>query len=314
MALGRLIQALHDAAQAEDVGGFRREALTRLRACVPFRFAIWGEATVSDRLQLLEPQLLGLEPSQLPDVEQAATLDPRLNLVLGSPGRAHAYSIAPTDPDALRTVCARIGVGHVMSIANFQPIAGVASGIVLVRSADQPPFETADREFVEAAFPHLVSGWTNSQIHGLLVAAGLAPRRPLYAAAVREGCLVAAEPGFLDMLREEWPHWSGPVLPADVMRATGAYLGERVRVELLVADQPGLLLATARARMDADRLTPRQLEVARLRAAGKDYRTIAAALGVAPATARNHIAAIHATLNVQKNSEIGMLLTEAGLL
>jgi DNA-binding NarL/FixJ family response regulator len=66
--------------------------------------------------------------------------------------------------------------------------------------------------------------------------------------------------------------------------------------------------------MDADRLTPRQLEVARLRAAGKDYRTIAAALGVAPATARNHIAAIHATLNVQKNSEIGMLLTEAGLL
>jgi DNA-binding CsgD family transcriptional regulator len=60
-----------------------------------------------------------------------------------------------------------------------------------------------------------------------------------------------------------------------------------------------------------DDLTARERRVAELSARGLTYRDIASVLGLAPATARNHLAAVHRRLGVTRNSEVASLLATA---
>jgi DNA-binding CsgD family transcriptional regulator len=50
---------------------------------------------------------------------------------------------------------------------------------------------------------------------------------------------------------------------------------------------------------------------AELCAQSASYRDIAATLGIAPAIARNHIAAVHKRLGVNRNAAIASLLAQA---
>ena len=67
-------------------------------------------------------------------------------------------------------------------------------------------------------------------------------------------------------------------------------------------------LVIARERSVVDDLTVRELSVAQLCAQGFTYKDISARLRLAPATARNHIAAVHRRLGVTRNSEVSGLL------
>jgi DNA-binding CsgD family transcriptional regulator len=167
---------------------------------------------------------------------------------------------------------------------------------------------------MEAAFVHLLRCWSENQIRALgreiAAAAGLSS----HAAASHHGVVSAAQEGFLVLFRREWPGWRGPMLP-DAVRglllapAGDRYLGKDIVLSIRHGHDVSLLLI--RERVVADNLRPRERAVAQLCAGGASYRDIAQALGIAPATARNHIAAVHRRLGVNRNSEISALLAAA---
>lgn len=115
-----------------------------------------------------------------------------------------------------------------------------------------------------------------------------------------QGCLIFSDARFRELLAAEWG--TRPVVkmpgPAWAAFAAGrsAFLGGAVLIRSL-ADQ-GLLMLTARPRCAADRLTEREMAVARRVAKGLTYREIATELHRAPATVRNHIQAIYEKLGV----------------
>ncbi|MBL9053102.1 MAG: helix-turn-helix transcriptional regulator [Tabrizicola sp.] len=57
-----------------------------------------------------------------------------------------------------------------------------------------------------------------------------------------------------------------------------------------------------------DALTPRQAEVARALAEGLSTKTIAQRLGIAPSTAKDHIAAVMAVLGAKRRAEVAALI------
>src|SRR5581483_1994091 len=91
--------------------------------------------------------------------------------------------------------------------------------------------------------------------------------------------------------------------------ALGVYLGKRIVAYAKTAVDTALIVA--RERSVVDDLTPRERSVADLCAQGLTYRDIASWLGLAPATARNHLAAVHRRLGVTRNSEVASLLAMA---
>ncbi|MBS0362242.1 MAG: helix-turn-helix transcriptional regulator [Proteobacteria bacterium] len=293
---------------------FRRDALRELQTQVGFDQAIWAEALIADQLSLRSAELHNIDEAARADFERAAFADPRLPTVLGAPGRAHAYSVRPDDPVEYRERVARIDVGHFISICQFDPILGVASGVVLFAAPQRGPFSDGERSFVEAAFPHLMAGWSRCQVVALERSARAKQSLPRFSAACRGATIDAAEPEFLSLMRTEWPHWVGPRLPTPLIdpvtgAALGFYLGKQVVAHAKVAVDTALVVARKRSLVDD--LTARERAVAELCAQGLTYRDIAAWLSLAPATARNHLAAVHRRLGVTRNSEVASLLAMA---
>jgi DNA-binding CsgD family transcriptional regulator len=304
-SLGALFQWI----QASDlsVKDFRREALEQLCAHVAFDKAIWANADISGQMSLRSAELFNIASAQRPDFERAAFADPRLLQVLQAPGVAHAYSVGPDDPVVYRELTEAIDVGHVISIAHFDMTLGVASGITLVRPARAQAFNEASRHFVEIVFPLLITGWTKCQLAALETASS----RLLTTAACTDGVLNAAGPGFLALMHQEWPDWTGPHLPPELIEPISeepkpTYLGQHIVINARMAVDTALI--TARPRSAVDDLTARERAVAELCAQGLTYKEISAVLHLAPATTRNHIAAVHKRLDVARNSEIARVL------
>jgi DNA-binding CsgD family transcriptional regulator len=293
---------------------FRQAALKALQRHIDFAAAIWGSAAIGTGLAFREVMMVGLPESAIAEVEAGASADPRLLHVLSTPGTSVAYSIGAADPEIMQVQMARYGVKHIMSTAFFDAELGIATGIVLLGSDTAPPFDEPARQFMEAAFGHLLRCWSENQIRALereiAAAAGLAN----HAAASYHGVVSAAQEGFLVLFRCEWPGWHGPLLP-DPVRAllsgpdSGRFTGQKVVLTVRHGHDVSLLLI--RERVVADELRAREREVASLCAGGASYREIADVLGFAPATARNHIAAVHRRLGVSRNSEISALLAAA---
>ena len=293
---------------------FRQAALAALKRHVEFTAAIWGSAAIGAGLAFREVVLTGLPQTAIAEVEAGASVDPRLLSVLGAPGTSMAYSVGVDDPELMQVQMARYGVKHIMSTAFFDAELGLASGIVLLGAEAALPFDAAAQRFMEAAFGHLLRCWSENQIRALgreiAAAAGLSS----HAAASHHGVVSAAQEGFLALFRREWPGWHGPVLP-DAVRGLllgpegGRHTGEQIVLSVRHGHDVSLLLI--RERVVADDLRPRERAVAQLCAGGATYRDIAKTLGIAPATARNHIAAVHRRLGVSRNSEISALLAAA---
>ena len=313
-ALSELIIWIQTNSQDGASATFRRDAIDRLQTQIGFDQAIWAQAVISEGLSLRSAQLHNIEEQARADFERAASADPRLPVVLGAPETAHAYSVRPDDPELYRELVAQIDVGHFISICRFDPILGIASGIVLFGARGRDPFSEEQRRFVEAAFPHLMAGWTHAQVVELERQARASQAFPRFSAVCRGATLDAAEPEFLTLMRAEWPDWVGPRLPGALIdprtgTALAAYAGKRIVIHGKIAVDTTLIVA--RERSVADELTARERAVAELCAQGLNYREIAARLQVAPATARNHFAAVHRRLGVTRNSEVAGLLAMA---
>ncbi|MBC7634870.1 MAG: helix-turn-helix transcriptional regulator [Acetobacteraceae bacterium] len=293
---------------------FRQSALAALQCHIEFAAGIWGSAAIGAGLAFREVVLTGLPESAIAEVEAGASADPRLLSVLGAPGTTVAYTVGADDPEIMQVQMARYGVKHIMSTAFFDAELGLASGIVLLGADTAPPFDQPAQLFMEAAFGHLLRCWSENQIRALgreiAAAAGLSS----YAAASHHGVVSAAQDEFLTLFRREWPGWRGPLLP-DAVRGLllgpegGRHMGQEIVLSVRHGHDVSLLLI--RERVVADDLRPRELAVAQLCAGGASYRDIAESLGIAPATARNHIAAVHRRLGVSRNSEISALLAAA---
>lgn len=281
---------------------------------IGFTAAVWGSAAIGGGLAFHEVSVIGLPDSAIAEAATGASADPRLMTVLSAPGTSFSYSVGEDDPEVMRTLMARHGIKHIMSTAFFDAGLGLASGIVLIGADTASAFSETEREFMEAAFPHLLRCWSENQISALSRETSAAEKNPRHSAASHHGIVVAAEEGFLALFQREWPGWKGPLLPERVREMllgpeAGRHVGEAVVLSVRHGHDVSLLLI--RERVKADDLRPRERAVAELCASGLSYREIAETLGIALATARNHIAAVHRRLGVSRNSEISALLAEA---
>jgi DNA-binding CsgD family transcriptional regulator len=313
--LAALFQWLQDNSQTCAASTFRRDALVQLKAIIAFDRAIWADANIADGLSLGSAELFNFASADLPDIELAASLDPRLSQVLMEQRKAHSYSVDPTDSVPYRELTRKLGIGQIMSIAQFDQVMGTAAGMVFCRASG--PFEENSRRLLEIAFPLLLTAWTNCQLADLARSNRSYPTERAFSASSRRALLIAAEPQFLTLLRTEWPAWAGPHLPKELCgRGTSdpieLYLGAKIVIRSSASVDTSLL--TIRPRVAVDDLTLREHRVAELCAQGKTYREISTLLDLAPSTTRNHIASIHRRLGVSRNSEVATQLRITGYL
>ncbi len=311
--LSEFLETLAGHVSASAPHSFRKNVLFSLSRYIGFDGAIWGEAHITDRMTLHEPEVVGLPSDDLSDVQAAAYSDPHMQLVFQQPGSPVAYSVDENSPKALIDYTSQNDVKHIMSTAQFDPEIGLASGLVLTRRPENHAFNKIEEAYMFALFPHLIRCWAENQICFARSEIDKDHRNKVFAVVSRLGHISGAEKGFFSKLRLEWPNHQGPELPDEIKslvsrRSLASHTGGKIVVKCHPTKDLSLLVV--RSRVKADSLTKKQLTVARLCVDGLTYREIAKHLSIAPSTARNHIAAIHERLAVNRNSEIAGLLAE----
>lgn len=313
-ALGAATQRLIQLVRETPPERFQDEAITVLRGALRFNVSMWGSATVHDAVvQPHSYHVTGAPPEQSAQAyvayEAVKDLDWVARTAISRPGTCVVFDgrtpPAEASPDWLRFL-ETFEIRHVLSTMLVQPISRLAVFLSLYRAGRDDAYTDAECQLVETLVPILATTWDANRLHAL--EAGREPRDPDAGTAMADayGFLHVAEPRFAEVLRGEWPSWSGPTLPEPLLPLLTrgrTWRGSRMVVR---ASPPvdGFTTLRAQARSPVDRLSPRELQVARMWADGLQTEAIASALGIRPVSVRNKVQRIYLKLGVHGRIEM----------
>lgn len=208
--------------------------------------------------------------------------------------------------------CKNFGLEHIVATGTIDPDTCLLNSICFYRSNVGQPFTERERALKEILFQHLIeaarTNWLTNLPHMF------SPRQRssfnALAACDNSGLLHVAMPSFVEVCRMEWPLWKGPSLPQEILDTmpNQNYIGQSIVISILRTNE--LTLLRARAKIPADKLSSRELEIAQHISAGEDYKTIAINLGISPTTVKTHTSNIYEKLGINDKATLGVELSK----
>lgn len=312
--LSRTLREIHRLSREAPVAEFQDAAFEAMKGLIRFDAAYWGGGREPLEAVILHYVHLHRLPEELNAVFEKVKSHPKHIEVISqcviNAGQAQVFDVHEA---GIGDFYGPFGVDQVVSLYQHDADLGLYHVVSLYR-AGKERFTEQERLLFESAVPHLLDAWRECNLLHLTGAnRDACPLTPAAALLDKKGVVHFARPAFVDLLRREWPDWRGPFLPEAMRRMQdGSFTGEQVAVRF--TPQSDLFLAVARTKGPLDRLTARELEVAKQLARGASHKEIASNLAIAPATVRNHIASIHAKLGSGKGTQVAAMLMNEGWL
>lgn len=323
--LSALLLELYRGAQVMPLAEFPNFALALVRGVLP---------SDSGRLLLLEKDADGVavqgahlynEPVEtVPEWAGINRLDPMVPSVIAQLGLALSFH-APTHYAGRERVemldyarrhghqNARV-VGHAPkgngARREMGKDVGELEAISLFRANPNAHFGAGQSSLLTRLAPHLLEALAINRALALR-AHGQDSGRGGVAIVREDGLLLYCDGAMWTQLQDEWPDWRGPRLPSPLWLAlvksgSPGHVGGLVR---FAASRIGSLLFLSVERVcPLDRLTAREIAVARMYGAGKSYKEIAQQTKLSPATVRNYLARVYAKLKISGKAELAVLL------
>lgn len=312
--LSRTLREIHRLSREVPVAGFQDAAFEAMKELIRFDTGYWGGGREPVEAVVVHYQHLHRLPAEMSAAFEKVKSRPKhvefISRCVINAGQAQAFDTREAGVDDFYSP---YGINQVVTLYQHDADLGLYHVLSLYRCGEER-FTEEERLLFESAVPHLQDAWRESKLLHLSDAnRDACPLTPGAALLDKEGVVHFARPAFVELLRREWPEWRGPFVPEAMRRVQeGSFVGEQVAVRF--TPQNNLFLAVARVKGPLDRLTARELEVAKQLAKGASHKEIARDLALAPATARNHIASIHAKLDSNKAAQVATLLLNEGWL
>lgn len=316
-SVSSLLMQLYQAARSPSVQQFQEDAVHALRERLPFDACLWGMGTLVEGHTHTHGAYVWNMPADAVDL---LNLTESQNVVArrcaGAPDVAHCFTAQDLQATPQTALLAQYqGVRQVLCIATIDRLSSLVGYLSLARAGDDPPFGPEDQRWLTLLMPHLNAMLNLSrvaQIEQIRHQRGTAHTR--LGVTDAKGILHVMEPGFDQLLREEWPGWHGPWLPTALLGHPGGVKPRHEGVHLLVevtgvAEQ---LLITLTRRGPSDRLTRQERTCAEAYAQGASYKEVARQLGLAPATVRHHLREAYAKLGVSDKAALAQVLRAPG--
>lgn len=312
--LGDLLLTLYRSAREVPLEEFQEQALTLLKALLPFDAARWGSG-IRDAQGVVfhAPYLFNDSPDSLHDYAPVRDQDKVAFYCMAHPGvTVNCYLPEQSrHSKELEDYALRYGHEHGLVTGFHNPETGVLVSVSLYRASKERAFSEAQRQLMQAVFPHLQEALKISQTLQAERYREAGGGRWSVAVADLGGVLCFAEPRFSEALQTEWPGASRHVVPRELFRHLLAtpyqpFAGRQIVVTPCITKH--LMFLKVRAREALDSLTHREREIAELVAAGLTHKEVAKTLKISPATVNNHLRAIHDLMGVHNNAELAAQL------
>ena len=313
--LSQVLLELHRAGREAPYGQFQATALELIQSVVAFDSAWWGNAA-ADPVEIHRLHLHNCPSTILADYEPYMDQDFFRDALIANPGRTINMADLITRAKFVRTalyreVGRRYRIEWSLGTLMVEPVSSLYEFLTLWRHDGTKPFSENERRTKELLMPHLVDAHRNARLRAVL--GGEGARQDRWAVADVRGYLREASPGFIHELRRRWPHWQGSRLPSEMLdsvRAADTFGMPGLRLQIVSKGEFRYVEVVAESVLD--RLSGREREIALRYASGETYGEIALALGLSPATVRNHIARCFRKLAVNNKTELVLRVTQAG--
>jgi DNA-binding CsgD family transcriptional regulator len=316
--LSNVLLALYQASREVPPDQFQDWVLALIKRCLPFDSSWWGSATMTDGGADIHALHLHNFPNREEFVDayfEVADEDVARRTIMSGGSRVFSFDpavYAARKAFGFRAFQKRHDIEYGLVGSAFDAKTRMARWISLFRAPTGFRFTDTECQWTAQVLPHVLEALEINRLTHLEHIAGGSGRRYFLAIADTRGVVHHAEAGFLELARA-----NDVVLPTgriddEVLRrlaVDGRYVAPGAVV--LAARKVDLLFLRARPRAAADALSRREREIARLVAEGRTHKEIARALRITPATARNHIAAIHAKTGVRNNAELAGTLVDS---
>jgi DNA-binding CsgD family transcriptional regulator len=310
----RLVLDLYRAAQDTPAAEFQDLALQMFKAVVPFQTATWTNAEITrKRLEIFSVHLHNEPVEMLRDFTALNRKHTNaVDLAANRPGRSviyHAPDLYPNADDApMLEYIKRYGHERTLMITD----ADRAQWLSFYRPDRDDQFSENDGAVLSDLMAHFAEALA---INRALMLGEQTQRDPRRRAGTRalidaRGRFLHCGKRFLDLLRREWPDWSEPKLPTVLLRALRRSKAPICHGSIiLTAEAMGdATMVVARPVSSLDRLSPRELLIAREFGAGKSYKVIANEIQLAPATVRNMLQNAYRKLGIGNKTALTRLL------
>jgi DNA-binding CsgD family transcriptional regulator len=312
-AHSELLLKLYVAARAGSVESFQQQAIALLAQQLAFDNVWWGRSNVEGPRHNVHCSYLWNLPADTPQrMNRDDPTNPVAQRTTQRPGRAHRFDYEELiSQPATAAFTAHMGINQALVIALLEQQGAVVSFVSVSRTTATPRFTEDERRLLELWMPHLTSALD------LCCMAHMGRMRQGGSRAMVTtdllGWLHVFEPGAPELLRSEWPGWTGRQLPAplreQIAERRSVYLGRHLHVEIRWHGEHVLL--SMRPREPSDLLSRQENAVAEAFSSGHSYKEVARTLDLAPATVRHHLRAVYMKLGVSDKAALARVLNTA---
>ncbi len=290
---------------------FQAAALDAVQQCIPFDSAWWANA-VADMPEIHRLHLCNCAPSILEDYAPYMEQDFFRATLIANPGRTVSVGDLMTHAELERTALyqdfgRKYRVEWSLGTLLVEPVSSLYEFLTLWRHDAKRPFSEAERQAKELLMPHLAQAHRSKLLASVMGETTVQSGQ--WAICDERGFLREATPGFVHQLQARWPQWQGSRLPEALLQQVQTaedYAGPATG--MAVVRRGGYRYVEVQAGSAVDSLSPREREIAQRYATGQTHAQIAAALGLSPATVRNHLARAYRKLAVNNKSELTLRL------
>jgi DNA-binding CsgD family transcriptional regulator len=312
--LSGLLFELYRLADVAPADAFRSQALAAVQRVLPFDSALWALGSMtSDGPAIHTVHLENQPPAMMAEWERIKQHDVLMQAALARPGTMLVATWqGPVGGPAFEPVVVehvtRWGMQHTLASISVDPALNLMHAISLFRADRQHAFDEGERQFGQALMPHLLETHNRHRMNALLPQRKEPERRrAVRAVCDRFGMIHVADADFAASLQRERPDWVGPYLPREWLDAArGRYLGTAIAASLTPAND--MWQVDVRDISVLDRLSRRELDIARRYGAGLNYQALATELCLSPSTVRNHLTHIYSKLGVNSKAQLAQLV------
>lgn len=315
-AFNNVVLQIHRAGSELPLDRFQSEVLQLVQQLIAFDSAWWGTASAIP-MEIHSLHLHNCEQSILevyaPYIEQ----DFFRAALMAQPGRTINMADLTTRADFVRSelyrkVGKRYRIEWSLGTLLIEPVSSLQEFLTLWRHDGERPFIEGERVQKQMLMPHLADVHRAARLRELHE--GNASQRGCWAVADQRGYLREVSPRFVHWLREHWPDWKGSRLPTLLLKNVhDAKSLSNSKLQLQVLARNGFRYLKVPEANQVNTLSPRKREIVIRYARGETYIMIADALGLAPATVRNHIAQCYHLLAVRNKAELAARVFRAGM-
>jgi len=301
-----------------SVEDFKQSVMEQLQGIIQFDSALWFTgSTVTEHAYPQNVHLYKQPDEMIMNYKAHQSDDPLLQALIDNPGKSINIRDIISYDDWIQTDnyynhCSKFDIEWVLSTLLLEEHTSLFHAVSFYRNKNSQPFDSQDCQLKQLLVPHIVEAMKANLFIHIELASEKKASKDTWVSAVcdHRGSLIQADKQFATLLSNSFPHWVGPALPFTLEEKNQ---GKTISNEglLINTEKKGDMLFIRIQQSIAsflERLTPQEINIARLLQRGLTNKEMAKQLGISPATIKNHISNIARKLNVSRRSQINHCL------